>query len=93
MPESIVVNQNPPDFDFPLATDLKVKMGTNVKSVNIDDVAVQHYVRSGCGLSISKTFLVHINNTYARQDALTRAINSLSAKTSAKLARNSHQVS
>lgn len=45
----------------------EVKMGTSVKDVNINDVAVQHYVLNGCGLSVSKSFLVHINNKYARQ--------------------------
>lgn len=45
----------------------EVKMGTGVKDVNIDDVAVQHYVLNGCGLSVSKSFLVHINNQYVRQ--------------------------
>ena len=45
----------------------EVKMGTGVKDVNLDDVAVQHYVLNGCGLSVSKSFLVHINNSYVRQ--------------------------
>lgn len=45
----------------------EVKMGTSVKPVNLDDVAVQQYVLNGCGLSISKSFLVHINNSYVRQ--------------------------
>ncbi len=48
----------------------EVKMGTSTKSVNLDDVAVQHYVLNGCGLSVSKSFLVHIDNTYVRQDAI-----------------------
>ena len=45
----------------------EVKMGTSVKEVNLDDVAVQHYVLNGCGLSVSKSFLVHIDNSYVRQ--------------------------
>ncbi len=45
----------------------EVKMGTSVKEVNLDDVAVQHYVLTGCGLDISRSFLVHINNSYVRQ--------------------------
>lgn len=48
----------------------EVKMGTGVKPVNLDDVAVQHYVLNGCGLSISKSFLVHIDNSYVRQGTL-----------------------
>lgn len=45
----------------------EVKMGTAVKEVNLDDVAVQHYVLTGCGLNVSKSFLVHIDNSYVRQ--------------------------
>jgi hypothetical protein len=45
----------------------EVKMGTSVKDVNLDDVAVQHYVLSNCGLTISKSCLVHIDNSYVRQ--------------------------
>ncbi len=45
----------------------EVKMGTGVKDVNLNDVAVQHYVLNGCGLNVSKSFLVHINNKYVRQ--------------------------
>ena len=45
----------------------EVKMGTGVKPVNLDDVAVQHYVLNGCGLRISKAYLVHIDNSYVRQ--------------------------
>ncbi|WP_432822670.1 DUF2779 domain-containing protein, partial [Trichloromonas sp.] len=45
----------------------EVKMGTSVKEVNFDDVAVQHYVLTGCGLDISRSFLVHIDNSYVRQ--------------------------
>ncbi|MGE4542913.1 MAG: DUF2779 domain-containing protein [Pedobacter sp.] len=48
----------------------EVKMGTSVKDVNLDDVAVQHYVLNGCGLSVSKCFLVHIDNSYVRQGAI-----------------------
>jgi len=44
----------------------EVKMGTGVKPVNLDDVSVQQYVMNGCGLSISKSFLVHIDNSYVR---------------------------
>ncbi len=48
----------------------EVKMGTSVKEVNLDDVAVQHYVLAGCGLDISRSFLVHIDNSYVRQGAI-----------------------
>ncbi len=48
----------------------EVKMGTSVKEVNLDDVAVQHYVLNASGLDISKSFLVHIDNSYVRQGAI-----------------------
>ncbi len=48
----------------------EVKMGTSVKEVNLEDVAVQHYVLSGCGLDISRSFLVHIDNSYVRRGEL-----------------------
>jgi hypothetical protein len=48
----------------------EVKMGTGVKEVNLDDVAVQHYVLNGCGLQISGAFLVHIDSSYVRHGAI-----------------------
>ena len=48
----------------------EVKMGTAVKEVNLDDVAIQHYVLSGCGLAVSRSFLVHIDNSYVRNGAI-----------------------
>ena len=48
----------------------EVKMGTSVKPVNLDDVAIQHYVMNGCGLKITKSYLVHINTDYIRKGAI-----------------------
>lgn len=45
----------------------EVKSATEVKDHNLDDVAVQYYVLSGCGISLRKAYLVHINNEYVRQ--------------------------
>jgi len=45
----------------------EVKGSTGVKDVHYDDVAVQYYVLKGTGLSVSKAFLVHINNQYVRK--------------------------
>ncbi len=45
----------------------EVKMGTSVKPVNLDDVAIQHYVLNGCDLKITNDFLAHINTDYIRQ--------------------------
>jgi hypothetical protein len=45
----------------------EVKSSTSVKEHHWDDVAVQYYVLSGCGLPINKTYLVHINNGYVRE--------------------------
>ena len=48
----------------------EVKMGTSVKEVNLDDVAIQHYVLAGCGLKVPRSFLVHIDNSYVREGAI-----------------------
>ena len=45
----------------------EVKMSASVKDINLDDVAIQYYVLTQGGLSLSKAFLVHINNEYVRQ--------------------------
>lgn len=45
----------------------EVKMSTQVKAPNLDDAAIQYYVITNSGLSVSKVFLVHINNQYVRQ--------------------------
>jgi len=45
----------------------EVKGSTGVKDVYYDDIAVQYYVLKGSGLSVSKAFLVHINNQYVRK--------------------------
>ncbi len=44
----------------------EVKMSAKVKDPNNDDGAVQYYVVTNSGLSITKVFLVHINNQYVR---------------------------
>ena len=44
----------------------EVKASTEVKDVHKDDIAVQYYVLKGCGLPVSKVFLVYINNQYVR---------------------------
>lgn len=44
----------------------EVKSSTSVKEHYWDDVAVQYYVLSGCGLPVHKAYLVHINNGYVR---------------------------
>ena len=45
----------------------EVKMGTSVKPINLDDVAIQHYVLNGCGLKVTQDHLVHIDTDYVRQ--------------------------
>ncbi len=45
----------------------EVKMSTSVKDVNFDDAAIQNYVVTNCGLSVSRVSIVHIDNTYVRQ--------------------------
>jgi len=48
----------------------EVKSTTEAKPEHEDDVAVQYYVLEGSGLSVSKAFLVHLNNEYVRSGAL-----------------------
>jgi Domain of unknown function(DUF2779) len=44
----------------------EVKSATSVKEHYWDDVAIQHYVISGSGIPLNRTFLVHVNNSYVR---------------------------
>jgi len=44
----------------------EVKSSTSVKEHYWDDVAIQYYVLSGCGIPLNKAYLVHINNGYVR---------------------------
>ena len=44
----------------------EVKSSTEIKSVHLDDIAVQYYVVVGSRLPVSRTHLVHINNQYVR---------------------------
>ena len=45
----------------------EVKASTEVKDYHYHDASVQYYVISGAGLSLSRVFLVHVNNQYVRQ--------------------------
>jgi hypothetical protein len=36
--------------------------------VDWDDVAIQYYVLSGCGIPVNKAYLVHINSGYVRDE-------------------------
>jgi hypothetical protein len=57
---------------------VEVKSSTSVKDVYYPDIAVQHYVLEGCGLSISRTGILHINNQYV-YDGLRLDLNALFA--------------
>jgi len=46
---------------------IEVKSSTEVKDVNLQDVAFQKYVYEKAGLKINKCYLLHINNQYVRQ--------------------------
>lgn len=48
----------------------EVKSSTEVKDIHLSDVALQYYVLTGSGLSVSKASLVHINNQYVRHGDL-----------------------
>jgi hypothetical protein len=43
---------------------IEVKSSTTVKDVHLPDVAVQHHVLRGAGLSIEKAGILHLNNQY-----------------------------
>ena len=47
---------------------IEVKMSTSVKEEHLADLAIQKYVLTGCGIPISKTHLMHINNKCAYPD-------------------------
>ncbi|MGE5752529.1 MAG: DUF2779 domain-containing protein [Deltaproteobacteria bacterium] len=44
----------------------EVKSSTSVKEHYWDDVAIQYYVLSGCGVPVNRAYLAHINNGYVR---------------------------
>ena len=46
---------------------IEVKSSTEVKDVNLHDLALQRYAYEGAGLSITKCFVLHINNEYVRK--------------------------
>ena len=48
----------------------EVKSSTQVKSINISDVAFQKYCYEKSGLKINKCFLMHLNNQYVRHGEL-----------------------
>ncbi len=59
------------DILDPVETDawdiIEVKSSTEVKPVNIHDLALQKYAAVGAGLKIRKCFLMHVDNTYIRR--------------------------
>jgi len=59
------------DIVVPIGKDkwdiIEVKSSTEVKDINIDDVAFQWYCAKGSGLKINKCFLMFINNEYKKQ--------------------------
>ena len=46
---------------------IEVKSSTQVKDINLRDLALQWYTYSGAGLSLDKCYLMHINNQYVRK--------------------------
>jgi len=46
---------------------IEVKSSTEVKEVNLHDLALQRFAYEGAGLSITKCFVLHINNEYVRK--------------------------
>jgi hypothetical protein len=46
---------------------VEVKSSTEVKDINLNDVALQRYVYEGAGLKIRKCWIYYINNQYVRK--------------------------
>ncbi|MFQ5514032.1 MAG: DUF2779 domain-containing protein [Myxococcota bacterium] len=46
----------------------EVKASTRVKEVHIDDVALQHWVLEGTGLSVPSVELLYVNRSYRREE-------------------------
>jgi hypothetical protein len=57
-----ILCRSPEGFDL-----YEVKSATDVKEHNWDDVAIQHYVLTGCGVPVHRDYLVHINNAFVRK--------------------------
>jgi len=60
-----IINKNATGWEL-----YEVKASTDLKDVYIDDVALQLYVLTGAGITVTKASLVHLNNQYVRQGAL-----------------------
>ncbi|MBT5934387.1 DUF2779 domain-containing protein [Sulfurimonas sp.] len=48
----------------------EVKSSTSVKDIYLHDVSIQSYVLQKLGFNVSHSYVVHINNTYVRDEAL-----------------------
>ncbi|MBL7960909.1 DUF2779 domain-containing protein, partial [bacterium] len=46
---------------------IEVKSSTEVKDINLRDLSLQWYTYQGAGLSIRKSYVMHINNKYVRK--------------------------
>lgn len=44
----------------------EVKSSTEIKDINLHDIAIQFYVLNGLGFNIEKTNIVYVNNQYVR---------------------------
>jgi hypothetical protein len=59
-----------PDILNPIGKDqwdiIEVKSSTEVKEINLHDLALQRFAYEGAGLKIAKCFILHINNKYVR---------------------------
>jgi hypothetical protein len=48
----------------------EVKSSTSTKKIFVSDAALQYYVVTGTGINLSRVFLVYLNRSYTRRDAL-----------------------
>lgn len=52
---------------------IEVKSSTEVKDINLHDLALQRYAYEGAGLSIHKCYLMHVNKGYTRHGKINPA--------------------
>jgi hypothetical protein len=48
----------------------EVKSSTGIKDVYVHDASIQYYVLNGLGYKVKKTNIVHIDNSYVREETL-----------------------
>lgn len=68
--EGILVMVDILTIDDDVMTINEVKSSTEVKEVYLHDASIQYYVLNGLGYDVRRVNIIHINNTYVREDEL-----------------------